>query len=499
MSIQYSNAKNGTLNCSINNIFFHSNYNPEKEAERFVNLIECNFIPEQIIISEPALSYIIVFLRKRFPTSKIIAIRYCSFFKKQDNLFDNVIYQLKDIDSFLDDDKFTRTLFLSWNQSEKIFIQEHQVFWKYIKDKLKTCSDILATREYFNFRWLKNSFIFFTNSFQATKINSTSLPILIIASGFSLKDSLEKIKINKNNYFIIALSSSLNPLIDNDIIPDIVISTDGGYWAKKHLEILTKKKLNIPIAVTPESAIPSTLFSTNPIIPLCYNDEISNLFFNLCSVPYNFGKRNGTVAGTAVELALQITSNFVGIIGMDLTTTKGFSHTQPNSLELFNKQKDFYFNNTTTRLFNSELSTGSLDIYASWFKNQNKNFYERLFRIHENKENIRDLSPLQVICFDDFVLKTKNNLFNKNIFNKCETINLKENFKKLFKLISSAEDSIKNNFLSSENKLWFEYCALGDYILFLKYNNEEYKNKLLKKTLDKLKIIKSLIIKKESK
>lgn len=501
MSFQYSNAKNGTLNCSHNNIFFHSNYNPEKEAERFVNLIDCNYIPEQIIVSEPGLSYISIFLRKKFPNSKLIAMRYCNYFSKEDCLWDTVIYKPEDIDCFLEDDKFTRTLFLSWSPSEKIFPEAHENFWNYVKEKLKTCSDILATRQYFNFRWLKNSFNFFSNNFYATKLTSTSLPIIIIASGFSLKDSISKIKLNKNNLFIIALSSALNVLIENNILPDMVISTDGGYWAKKHLEIMCKKNLNIPIGIATESAVPTQLFLNNPIIPLSYNDEISNLFFTTCSIPFNNAKRNGTVAGTAIELALQITDNFVGIIGMDLTTTKGFSHTQPNSLELFNMQNDFYLENQSTRIYKSELSTGSLDIYATWFRNQNKCFYERLFRIHENKNNLRDLTPLQAITFDDFLLKLNKHFHtnNKNIFTKSIKTDSKNNIEKLLKLILDAEDSIKNNFNSEKNKIWFEYCSLGDYILFLKYKSDEYKIKLINNTLEKLNKLKKLFLKRKSK
>ena len=59
------NAKNGQETCSINNINIHSSYNPEKEAERFVNLIEATINPSIIFITEPGFSYCAKYLKQR--------------------------------------------------------------------------------------------------------------------------------------------------------------------------------------------------------------------------------------------------------------------------------------------------------------------------------------------------------------------------------------------------------------------------------------------------
>ena len=66
------NAKNGQETCSINNINIHSSYNPEKEAERFVNLIEATINPSIIFITEPGFSYCAKYLKQRFPNSKLM-------------------------------------------------------------------------------------------------------------------------------------------------------------------------------------------------------------------------------------------------------------------------------------------------------------------------------------------------------------------------------------------------------------------------------------------
>ena len=84
MSLEYSKAKNQSEICKWNSFYLHSTYNPETEAERFVNSLTIPFVPENIIILEPALSYCVPFLRIKFPSSKIYCIRFINNIKKTD-------------------------------------------------------------------------------------------------------------------------------------------------------------------------------------------------------------------------------------------------------------------------------------------------------------------------------------------------------------------------------------------------------------------------------
>ena len=87
MSLEYSKAKNQSEICKWNSFYLHSTYNPETEADRFVNSLTIPFVPENIIILEPALSYCVPFLRIKFPSSKIYCIRFINNIKKT-TLFD---------------------------------------------------------------------------------------------------------------------------------------------------------------------------------------------------------------------------------------------------------------------------------------------------------------------------------------------------------------------------------------------------------------------------
>ena len=91
MEVVFQNAKNGELTVSIDLFFLHSSYSPQKEAQRFVENLKFPFSPEIIFITEPGISYCADFFRQKFPSSKLVVIRYLTDFKQFDNKFDFVI------------------------------------------------------------------------------------------------------------------------------------------------------------------------------------------------------------------------------------------------------------------------------------------------------------------------------------------------------------------------------------------------------------------------
>ena len=88
----------------------------------------------------------------------------------------------------------------------------------------------------------------------------------------NMKQVLKNIKKYRENFFLIAVSSLLSVLLYNKIFPDLVISTDGGFWAKKHLELNggdLKKLKNTVFALTDEANCPKDILQ-NPEIKKLY-------------------------------------------------------------------------------------------------------------------------------------------------------------------------------------------------------------------------------------
>ena len=78
MNIEIRKAKNGEDTAAADNMLLHSSYAPSREAEHFVQNLTFPFIPEIIILIEPALSYSAKIIKEKFSSIDI-----CFSFKRQ--------------------------------------------------------------------------------------------------------------------------------------------------------------------------------------------------------------------------------------------------------------------------------------------------------------------------------------------------------------------------------------------------------------------------------
>lgn len=408
--IIFENAKNGSLTCSADGKFLHSKYNPEKEAENYVNSMEIKDNASYILITEPCISYIAPEIKKKFKNSKLAAIRYTHAFDSFNSYFDSIIYVSgkndaknisSEIISRIGEKNILTSSFLRWIPASNAFKETDEAVWNSIKDAVNFSRASLFTNSYFSKRWFLNSIknIVLTENFY--HLNRTNLPVLIAASGRSLEDCLPKIKEERKKIYLMCVSSAASVLLKYKIIPDLVISTDGGFWAKKHLEAL-KNHTEIPLALAAEGACPSFLLKKNPVALLEYSDGFTKKMLDFSGIKLNDAQRNGTVSGTAVELALTLTEKNIYICGLDLHCSKGFQHTRPNRLELYNARNDTKISTCEIRSVKSELNTSALKIYEDWFSDKKRNFQGRVFRLSENFKFNNSLNSIKDVDFDFF-------------------------------------------------------------------------------------------------
>ncbi|MCR5290688.1 MAG: DUF115 domain-containing protein [Treponema sp.] len=406
-SLVLSSAKNGSTTVSYNNVKLHSFYNPEREADSFIQSQHCSFDPAAIVITEPCLSYTANAIKKRFPNAKCIAIRYCHDFDAYNSVWDTIFYTgpllATQLYSKLGEEILSATLFISWQPSATVFSAEHNQTWQAIKQAVLKNKTVLSTKAYFAQRWLKNVCHFCTNIDKTALITPGNKPVAVIASGRSLKGSIPYLHKYRADLCIMAVSSAIEVLITNDIIPDLCISTDGGYYAKRHLETLIRTATDIPIALSAESAIPAALYKKQTIIPLSYGDFPEKDFLACIDLPTVHAYRNGTVSGTAIQLALDITSAPVYVCGLDMATAKGYQHTQPNALERNSNRFDTKLQSMMKRLTTSQMATESMDIYRDWFTHHNDLFQNRVYRISDHYPYTNQLGNIQDISWQDFI------------------------------------------------------------------------------------------------
>ena len=403
MQITIQKAKNGEETAVVNGHFLHSSYAPQKEAQRFAETLELTYEPCCIIITEPALSYCADFLRKRFPNIKIGAIRYCKDFFQYNSHFDFVLnfFEHSDFENYLEsclnEEELLKTYFISWKPSSAVFGEIDKLVWDSIKKSLERAKTLLITRQYFEKKWFLNSCNLVSKIKNVQTFNyPVNFDVLIIASGPSLKSKINFIKENQNKFFIICLSSAISVCYANQIIPDLCISTDGGFWAGEHLKKL--EKTNVVPALACESFCKTSLLQKLQILPLTYNEGISSEIFKAADLKSTKIERNGTVSGTALMFAIQYFTKNIYFCGLDLACAKGFQHTQPNELEQNAAIKDNRIFSKEKRIAASGLNSQSLEIYKNWFcNNEVKMQGRKVFRIIEENERKNNLIWIQDI------------------------------------------------------------------------------------------------------
>ena len=408
LAVEFFSAKDGSQSAKANGLSLHSAYNPKSEAERFAQNLEADFIPSCVVLIEGALGYCAPCIRKRFPNAKVGVIRFSNDFSGSDRLFDFSLplesraalsERLFDI---LGEENLFQCLFFEWPPSAKIWPEQTKEAWLQIKAAMEKAKSVLATREYFGKRWIKNKILFFTKIRRAAAIEKISRPVLICASGPSLEDAIPSIKKNREKLFVCALSSSIGVLERFKIEPDVCMSADGGYWAKKHLEILEKDFLKSPLILSSESACPSPLFEKKFIVPLCYDDDVlSKKIFDSLGIKYLPGKRNGTVSGSALDLFLEISCGPIFFCGLDLQSGPKNNHARPNALDNESDSKDFRLRPKALRAAKGSLKNPSLEIYADWFSNKSLGG-KKVYRIKGAEGFKRSLGQIKDISVEDF-------------------------------------------------------------------------------------------------
>ena len=278
--------------------------------------------------------------------------------------------------------------------------------------------------------------------------------------------------------------------MENNIIPDLCITTDGGYWAKKHLKCLENIDHEIKIALPSEANISKTLLSNHniKIVPLAYCDNFDNFIYDNYKIPYNKAFRNGTISGTAVELALTLTSTNVFICGVDLEASKGFVHTQPNELELENSQKDNRLNTIDKRTFAQGRDSVQLELYRNWFISKSYEFNNRVYRVSDNHTFMNSLGRIIDINFNDLL-----NLYNhfkvknmNNFFTECINVHIKKQdivfiFKKLI-----------------TDYKWKQNYFPADCLMLKRVENTDKYDEYLNRLNDKIEDIENFLVKMES-
>jgi hypothetical protein len=390
----------------------HSRYNPVVEARRYVESLGPLEKISFFVLIEPGLGYLIPELKER-SGGKIVVLHIDSNFRDLNNG--------KDVPSWYPDSGETVQGFLEreipdtpsdsikiveWRPSLMRYGRAYQQALSEAAQFIKRADASYRTTLGFGRRWIKN---FFKNLCLVKNVllyRQTDSSVILTGSGPSLQDALPRIRDMRGQALILASSSSALALQEAGVCPDLLISTDGGFWAQEHLHSCFRIRPEIPLALNLCAALPSQ-YAGRPFLVMNDGSLWQTLVLNELGIPSCLVPQRGTVTASALELALQLSSGPVYLAGVDLALRDIKTHARPYGFDYL-----FFGSASRTRPQYSQCFTRSQEIaggasykiYAEWFAERLKSWPDRIFAMNAansvfKQATVFDSKPLTDTCF----------------------------------------------------------------------------------------------------
>ena len=412
MDYSLEKSRTGLSTLKVDGYYIYSRYDPIKEIKVFYQTLKKEWLHQKIrsfIIIGDDLGYLINFIQQDYPSSRIILLPI----RNNSGTLHSAIETYKenqDIYSFLSE-KFNNELSLiglkviTLPSIARLTIDKMTMYQQALYKKLTSLKLLFTTTATFSWIWLRN---LIDNYSQIEKYYRFSLDkeknssVLILASGPSLNQEIDKVKEIQENYNVQlwALPSSLKALKHYGIKPDLTIYIDPGFLNRYLLIDHPKEK---PIITSLISHRLRELKET-PIILFNQNNLWEESFFKYNSHinHYLTIQEQPTVAASAIEIALKIGFSQIALLGQDFAYFDIQGHAKPHHSQFLKKENRLMpsysqsFKNmllSTNKIINKDYPlwrTGEvLNIYANYISN-------RTLLKDKNKITNVSLSPLKI-------------------------------------------------------------------------------------------------------
>ncbi|MDK2820351.1 MAG: hypothetical protein PWP31_316 [Clostridia bacterium] len=231
----------------------HSRYNPEKEAEKFINQFDQTEVTKykHVFFYGVGMGYHITAFMNKYPNinfslyepNPTVFYKFLSYRSLKDFPIKNLKHifveqEPNDVQKFASEFLDTineEILFVILPSYERVFKEDYK---RFVKDFLQTLKDkrsSLHTNLGYQKRWIINSLINFPEVLKTPNIlhdidkeNFMNKPALLVAAGPSLDDEIENIRYIKGNNlaYIFSIGSAINALIEHNIYPNAICSYD---------------------------------------------------------------------------------------------------------------------------------------------------------------------------------------------------------------------------------------------------------------------------------
>lgn len=328
-------ARNGLPSLVQNGTWIHSRYDPWKEACQAAAILDCPDHSRVLLVLNPGLGYLSQALAERFPDKLVLSL-YSTLPPAQN--------ELRYPATWHPELQATLEACLSAAAADQPPAAIHVVPWQAGCQQVPdSTSDLIRrignwlelhaadqhTARHFFKPWLRNTvrnlLLRPHGTFPARR---RRCPVVIAASGPSLAQALPHLATWRKHCLLLALPSSLRALAAASIIPDAIIQSDGGYWAKRHH---LPAMAHLPCFAALRSALPGSWPAASPWIPFALSAVEAWLAWLATGQEILPWPDSPTVASQGIMVAARLSTGPILLVGMDLAQYKGQSHALPNS------------------------------------------------------------------------------------------------------------------------------------------------------------------------
>lgn len=460
-----------------NNRAVHSKYNIENECRRALEKINKN--KNLLIIYGYGLGYIIKYLienienyfdKKILESLKIIVVveddylfkysYYNIFNTDKKNIFfihaeDNIDYINKIVD-YKNINGVSLVLLPSLTKEEK---DKANKFYEEILNNIEKEFSNIWTNLYFENIWTKNiilnsEYINKSSDISVFKNAFNGFNALLICPGPTLINYIEKIKTHRKNLIIICVDTSYSVLCKNGIIPDFIITVDGGFFNSLDFVFENKKFPYLVMDIACNKIIPKIIYDRTKIIRFTSTDNLGIIEYLKKFTDLSSLTTSSTVATTMIDFAYYTDFDKVLLIGFD----NSYPYYQRHIKHALSYE---YMINKT-----SKLKTMESYYFDAIKNNSNINVYPPTEFIFENQ--IEYFKELKNKYSKMFIKRIKSDAIDINSFKE----DIIENF---------LEDKAREKVLNIAEKLYKidKKCDIKKAYIELKNILEEFRNILI--------------------
>lgn len=337
-NIYYEKSKSGFMTIKFEGLYLHSKYNPVNEAQNFVKQ-KYKSANIQLLIGY-GIGYIYEELKKRIKKDEKIIVIDPWYSSIKNKIVDENIILLDSRDSKILKNFYSEhislldsiNIIVSINY-EKVLKEDLKVIFSILEEKVK--SNLISEKtityqlEQWHENYIKNlKYAYIDESFSSL-VGKYDKPIVIASGGPSLTKQLNLVKEYRKKIILVAAGTTINSLLKNDIIPDYIVSTDGGIINSYHFDNFDKKQIPLIYCPTLHYKIRSKFDRAYHFMP-GMEESLKNHYERFSKKNVEIIMDGSSVANSAYNLALLMTSGPVALIGQDLAYTNGESHAEGN-------------------------------------------------------------------------------------------------------------------------------------------------------------------------